>query len=88
MTRIGKQQLQTLIVLASPTCVLLTPGRSERGLVERGLLREREPGGGSCCITPAGLRALADAMDQGLVDDALEAMRKDAEARRQKAEVR
>lgn len=82
--RIGKHQLRTLIMLGSPGCLLLTPGRSEQGMVARGLLRERAPGK-ACCITPAGLRALADEMEAGRVDDALEQIRKDVEARKAKA---
>lgn len=85
--RIGKDQLGTLIMLASPTCILLTPDRSSAGLVKKGLLREREPGR-ACCITPAGLRALADEMESGRVDDALEAIKKDAAERQAKAEQR
>jgi hypothetical protein len=73
--RIGKNQLQLLATLASPTVLMLAPSKEARGLVKRGLLREREPGK-SCCITPAGLRALACEIEAGRVDDALEAMRK------------
>jgi hypothetical protein len=78
--RVGKHQIETLIVLASPTCALLVSGRSEAGMVRRGLLREREPGK-AVCITPLGLRVLADEMESGRVDDALDRMRKDVEAR-------
>ncbi len=81
--RIGKNQLETLIALGSPTRLLLVPGRAEKGLVVKGLLREREPGK-ACCISPAGLRVLADEMEAGRVDDALEAMRKQVADREQK----
>ena len=87
VTRLGKHQLQMLIMLASPTCVLLTPGRSEAGLVKRGLLKEREPGR-ACTITPAGLRALAEAMEAGLIEDAIELMRKQADERKKRREER
>lgn len=76
--RIGKKQLRTLIMLGSPTMLLLVPGKSERGLIKRGLLRESEPGK-ACCISPAGLRVLANEMDAGRVEDALQAIRKHRE---------
>jgi hypothetical protein len=81
VTRIGKNQLCMLITLASPTMLLLTPGKAEAAMVRRGLLREREPGG-ALAITPAGLRALADEMEAGRVDDAMARMRKDVAERR------
>lgn len=77
--RIGKDQLQMLVMLGSPTRSLIVPGRSERGLIAKGLLRQDD--GGACCITPAGLRALADEMEAGNVADALERMKADAERR-------
>lgn len=83
--RVGKNQLQTLIVLGSPTMLLLVPGPRHRSMVERGLLRQSDSGG-SVCITPKGLRVLADEMERGRVDDALEHMRKDVEARQKRAE--
>jgi hypothetical protein len=78
--RIGKDQLQMLVMLGSPTRSLITPGKSERGLVAKGLLRQDN--GGACCITPAGLRVLADEMEAGRVTDALARMKADAERRR------
>ena len=81
MTQIGKNQLFVLITLASPTMLLLTPGKAEASMVKRGLLREREPGG-PLAITAAGLRTLADEMDAGRVDDAMALMRKDVAERR------
>jgi len=78
--RIGQRQLRILIMIASPTRVLITIDRVSAALVKRGLIRELVPGG-ACCITPAGLRLLADEMEAGRVDDALEAIRKDADAR-------
>ena len=83
--KIGKDQLATLIMLATPTRVQVIGGRSEAGLVRRGLLRERNHG---LCITPDGLRALADEMESGRVDDALDRMRKEAEERERRARLR
>ena len=85
--RIGSDQLRTLVLCSSVTSVLLTPYRGSRALVKRGLLREREPGGG-CCITATGLRALATEMEAGRVDDAIEMMRKDVAARLAKIAAR
>jgi hypothetical protein len=79
--RVGKNQIRTLIVLGSPTTCLLVPGPDSLAMVKRGLLRQREPGKGSVCISPLGLRVLADEMEAGRVDDALERMRKDVEKR-------
>lgn len=64
---LGDKQLASLSFLVCIHRLLLTPGREERAMVARGLLRTDE--GGACCITPAGLRALADAMDAGRVKD-------------------
>lgn len=83
MPHVGDQQLRTLIVLASPTCIMLTSDKSSRAMVKSGLLQERN-GGEATCITAAGLRALADAMEAGRVETALEAMKKDAADRRAK----
>lgn len=84
MTRLGKKQIEMLIMLGAPTMVLLTPGRSEHALVARGLLRSHKgtKGGEACCIAPAGLRALADAMEAGMVDDAIKRMQCEAKKRR------
>lgn len=68
---------------ASPSSVLVTPDKVSASMVARGLLRE-DPSrpGKSCCITPKGLRALADEMEAGRVADGLEDMRRDVEATR------
>lgn len=79
--RVGKNQIRTLVMLGSPTMCLLVPCPDARAMVKRGLLRQREPGNGSVCISPLGLRVLADEMEAGRVDDALERMRKDVEKR-------
>ncbi len=81
MKRIGSRQLELLIAAASPCALLLTTDKVSAALVRRGFFREREPGG-ACCISPAGLRVLADEMEAGRVDDALVRMKKDVEARR------
>lgn len=69
--RVGPHQLRTLMMIGSPTMRLLTPDRSATALVRRGLCRQCESG--AVCITPAGLRVLADEMEAGRVDDALAA---------------
>lgn len=75
--RIGPHQLRTLVMLASPTMIMPAPDAGARAMVRRGLLRLR-PDGSSVCIAAAGLRALADAMEAGRVESALDAMRRDA----------
>lgn len=62
--RLGARQLEVLEAVASPRFLLLTPCRRARDLVQRGLLAEDR---GAVWITPAGLRALADAMEAGRV---------------------
>jgi hypothetical protein len=88
MTRIGPDQLQTLIMLASPMCTMLTADRSSRALVKRGLLRLERKGYEASVITPAGLRALADEMEAGRVKLALETMKKETAERRAKIEAK
>lgn len=67
--QLGNRQRELLVSFRVGS-LLLTPNGVSRTLVARGLLREDKPGG-SCCITPAGLRALADAMEAGQVQDAI-----------------
>lgn len=81
--KLGPKQLELLILASSVTSVLLSTDKVSASLVKRGLLRERDAGK-ACCIAPAGLRLLADEMEAGRVDDALEAIRKQVEARRAK----
>jgi F0F1-type ATP synthase epsilon subunit len=50
-------------------------------MVKRGLLKCAN-NGGFACITPFGLRVLADEMEAGRVDDAIERIRKDVERRK------
>ncbi len=80
---VGRKQLETLVMLGSPTMSMVVPGKTERGLIERGLLKVGESGG-FACITPAGLRVLADAMEAGKVADALERIKRYVEARKAK----
>lgn len=87
MRPLGKYQTRLLVVLGSPTRAMVVPDATAKSLVARGLLREREPDG-MVCITPAGLRALADEMEAGRVDDALDAIRKDVDARLEREAVR
>jgi F0F1-type ATP synthase epsilon subunit len=85
--RVGPRQLETLVMLGSPTMSMVVPGTTERGLIQRGLLKVGETGG-FACITPTGLRVLADAMEAGKVADALERMKRSVEARKAKADAR
>lgn len=70
MTRpLGKHQLHLLLQLGSPGMRLIVGSRLARSLERRGLLRATGPKGDSFFqITPAGLRALADAFEGGELD--------------------
>lgn len=76
--RLGPHQIEALAGLCTVRRVGLTPYREERALIKRGLLRTDDTG--AYCITPSGLRALADAMEAGRLDDGLTAWRKKVEA--------
>ncbi len=71
VSRLGPNQLRLLSATASPYSLLLTPDRQSDRLVQLGLLRQSEVGK-ACCITPAGLRALADAIEAGRLKDGLQ----------------
>lgn len=75
--RIGKRELDMLAFCATPTGMLLSPSRISDGLVRKGLLRNDAslPGSKAACITPAGLRRLADALEAGDLKDAFELAR-------------
>jgi hypothetical protein len=68
MTRpLGKLQLERLLGLASPGMLLVVGDKISASLVKRGLLRPRlkkRPNSWHG-ITPAGMRALADAYEAG-----------------------
>lgn len=81
MSRLGTRQIRRLCILASAALGLLTPGRTDRSLVARGLFRERKPNG-AIVITPAGLRALANEMEAGRVDPVLEEWQRESDRRR------
>jgi hypothetical protein len=85
--RIGKRQLETLVALGSPACAMVVPDKCALSLVARGFLKISESGG-FACITASGLRVLAEEMEAGRVDNALERIRKDVEARKARAEAR
>ena len=83
MSRIGEEQLRLLIMLGSPTVTLISgPSRVTRTLLARGLLHADRRGG--ITITPAGLRALADAMAARRVAPVLAAMHREARAQARK----
>lgn len=65
-SRLGHKQLAMLHMLAGPGIVLVVAGKLSRSLCARGLAHEMIDGG--CVhITPAGLRALADAAEAGRI---------------------
>lgn len=63
--RLGNKQLEMLKMLGT-SFVLIVPSKRSRRLVQLGLCRSN-PDGSFCRITPAGLRALADAADAGRI---------------------
>lgn len=65
---LGKNQLERLMGLASPGCLLIVGNdKVSRSLVKRGLLWPKDDNDRFAWlgITPAGLRALADALEAG-----------------------
>lgn len=82
---LGPKQLAVLRDM-SLRYVGLVPYETERSLIRRGLLRSDD---GPYCITAAGLRTLADAMDAGKVEDGLAwfARQKEAVAARRQCEA-
>lgn len=71
MTRLGRRQLDRLAGMAHIGAALIVPDDISRALCRRGLLQATgdlpKTEGSMIVITPAGLRALADAMEAGLV---------------------
>jgi hypothetical protein len=71
MTRpLGKLQLEFLMGLASPSCLMVVGNAVSKSLVKRGLLRPHFPDKPDAWhrITPNGLRAIADAFEAGQLD--------------------
>lgn len=62
---LGKHQLGLLLALGTPGTLLPVPDRVARSLAKRGLLSEYR---GCLRITPAGMRALADAFEAGQLE--------------------
>jgi len=65
MARLGRKQLELLKSVGCSFSVIVAD-KLTRSLCERGLMKEGVPGG-FVRITPNGLRALADAADQGRI---------------------
>ena len=70
MRRLGKLQLERLMSLASPSCLMVVGDSISKSLVRRGLLKPNFPDKPDAWhrITPSGMLALADAYDAGLLD--------------------
>lgn len=71
MRPLGKNQLERLLSLASPSMLLVVgSGKLERSLVKRGMLKPKKPNQPMAFlqITPAGMRTLAAAFEHGLLD--------------------
>lgn len=68
---LGKKQLELLLSCASPSSLLVVgDGPVEQSLVQRELLapKLKQRPKAWLRITPAGMRALADALESGLLD--------------------
>lgn len=68
---LGKNQLERLLGLASPYSLLVVGGEPViESLAKRGLLKPKSKANPKSFmqITPAGMRALADAFEAGLLD--------------------
>jgi hypothetical protein len=70
MRPLGKLQLERLMGLASPSCLLVVGDALSKSLVKRGLLKPHFPDKPSAWhrITPEGMRTLADAFEAGQLD--------------------
>lgn len=79
---LGPRQLEVLLLLASPTTLLLTPDHAARSLVGRGLLARERLDCEALRITPAGLRQLADEMEAGRLPAAIERIKARVAAQR------
>lgn len=69
--KLGKRQLERLLSLARPSSLLVVGGDDcSRSLVKRGLVKPIKPSNPDAFlqITPAGMRALADAFEAGQLD--------------------
>jgi hypothetical protein len=84
MTRLGIRQVRRLAALSGIGLCQVVPDDVTRSLCLRGLMLGTAPDGdGMVVVTPAGLRALADALDAGRMDwkpdwDAIRAKREAA----------
>lgn len=67
MRPLGKNQLERLLGLASPSMMLVVGDKLSKSLVSRGLLAPKFPDKPDAWhrITPQGMRALADAFEAG-----------------------
>ena len=75
--RLGKNQRERLVALGCPTTAQVVHCSVTRSLLKLGLLRDDD--GGFVCITPSGLRVLADELESGRVEGALEWSRRERE---------
>ena len=67
--KLGKHQLCLLATMASPFSLLIVGDRISRSLEKRGLLAPHfAKSDGFHGVTPAGLRAVAEAMERGELD--------------------
>jgi hypothetical protein len=87
MRPLGKLQLERLMGLASPSCLMVVGDKVSKSLVTRGLLKPYFADNPEAWhrITPAGMRLLADAFEDGKLDQFMKTFQKnsvDAPARK------
>lgn len=81
MKPLGKRQLEALMRLASPGVAIVVPDKVDRSLERRGYLKPLTGrSDGFLRITPAGLRALADAFERGELEQFLHDLYRKARA--------
>jgi len=68
--KLGKLQIERLMGLASPSCLMVVGDKVSASLVKRGLLKPYFPDKPDAWhrITPAGMRVLANAFESGQLD--------------------
>lgn len=68
MNRLGRKQLQLLSAIAGVRRALVVPDKISRSLCERGLMQSASSKtDGFIVLTPAGYRAVADALERGTI---------------------
>lgn len=69
--RLGRDNLDTLALMASPSMILVTPAKRHQRLLDLGYVStDPTNNSGALAITPAGLRRVADELEAGAIEGA------------------